>query len=591
MSYPPLHHLYRRFLLAYILTAVLLAISPPLTFAQPQAQPPAPAAIPTQPATPTAPAPPTDPTDTLFNPPATTPVPDLDIQLTKDNLQRLRDDPRNYVPCTLFENGHELLHCGVKLKGAAGSFREVDDKPALTINTDKFNDKGEAGSENAKPQSKLFHGLEKFHLNNSVQDESLLNEWVCSEVFRSAGYPATRVAHARVSINGRDLGMYVLKEGFDKPFLVRNFGKAGTGDAALYDGGFLQDINADLNREVGKGKDEHTDLHRLAAACAGDNFAVRWADLDRLVDIDAFLRFMAIERIVGHWDGYTQNRNNYRVFFARTGPQGEPGKARVIPHGMDQTFNDTEFPLVQAPVGMLAIAIMRNPVWRTAYHAEIVKQAAAFDAPALIKKINALQARLQPALKRIDEGTALHQAQLARDLNRRLRARAKNIREQAAQPEPKPLVFTARVPIVIDNWVEANESEKAVLDDVEIDNAAWKRIACPPNSPPTIASWRRTLILPRGSYTLAADAKTEDVERIPGEDWRGIGAGIRISGTPRTNALTGSAQKNLTFDFDIDADREVVLVLELRAAKGSVAFKADSLKLTRAETPPPPKAP
>ena len=72
----------------------------------------------------------------------------------------------------------------LKLKGAAGSFREWDDRPALTLNMHKFNKGG------------TFHGLVKFHLNNSVQDETYLHELLCSELFRRAGIPAPRVTRA-----------------------------------------------------------------------------------------------------------------------------------------------------------------------------------------------------------------------------------------------------------------------------------------------------------------------------------------------------------------------------------------------------------
>ena len=75
----------------------------------------------------------------------------------------------------------------LKLKGAAGSFREWDDRPALTLNMGKLRKGG------------AYHGLVKFHLNNSVQDETYLHEWLCSDLFRRApGVPAPRkrVTHA-----------------------------------------------------------------------------------------------------------------------------------------------------------------------------------------------------------------------------------------------------------------------------------------------------------------------------------------------------------------------------------------------------------
>lgn len=99
---------------------------------------------------------------------------------------------------------------GLHLKGRNGSFRPLNDKPSLTLKFDKFK------------ADQRFHGLKKIHLNNAAQDPSYLCEIICGELFRQAGVPATRGTHARVKLNGRDLGLYVLKEGFDWLTLSKN---------------------------------------------------------------------------------------------------------------------------------------------------------------------------------------------------------------------------------------------------------------------------------------------------------------------------------------------------------------------------------
>jgi len=92
------------------------------------------------------------------------------------------------------------------LKGSAGSFRPVDDKPGLTL----ILSRGESGGR--------FHGLRKFHLNNSVQDPTYLSEAVSGGLFRAAGVPAARAAHAVVELNGRKLG-FLRHYGGDGPGL------------------------------------------------------------------------------------------------------------------------------------------------------------------------------------------------------------------------------------------------------------------------------------------------------------------------------------------------------------------------------------
>src|SRR5689334_17708365 len=180
-------------------------------------------------------------------------VVELLIELGPKELDALRREPRKYVKATLKEGDAVYKEIGIHVKGAAGSFRGIDDKPGLTLNMDKF--KGD----------KLFHGMDKWHLANSVQDPSYLSELICGELFRAAGVPASRVHHAVVTINGRKRGLYYLKEGYDRHFLRLHF-KSTQGN--LYDGGFLREIDQPLQLLAGRNDvKDRADLKALTAAC------------------------------------------------------------------------------------------------------------------------------------------------------------------------------------------------------------------------------------------------------------------------------------------------------------------------------------
>src|SRR4029077_11249488 len=81
---------------------------------------------------------------------------DLKIDIDKKELDALRREPRKYVKATLKDGETVYAGIGVHLKGAAGSFRNIDDKPGLTLNMNKFGG------------DKLFYGMDKWHLANSV---------------------------------------------------------------------------------------------------------------------------------------------------------------------------------------------------------------------------------------------------------------------------------------------------------------------------------------------------------------------------------------------------------------------------------------
>lgn len=519
-------------------------------------RPPIPGALKTAPA----PRPIPDASDKLF---AGETISKLKIVITQAELQKLRDDNRAYVRCNVIENGTVTYKdVAVKLKGAAGSFREIDDRPALTLNMDRF----------AAGQS--FHDLEKLHLNNSVQDESYLNELLCAELFRDAGLPAPRVTHARVWLNGRDLGLYVLKEGFDKRFLKRHFANA-TGN--LYEGGFVQDIDADLQKDSGKDPEDRTDLQALRDACAEPDPATRWKRLAACVDIDKFIDFMALELLTCHWDGYSLSKNNYRLYFD---PQTR--RAHFLAHGMDQMFGDPAASVIDYPSAMVSSAVMLNPAWRKKYRMRLKQLLPLFDPPTrLQQRADAVARRLRPVLKAISEDQATAFNDRVAEVKQRLLDRAASLREQVELPEPGPIEFNDERFADLPDWYAASESEDALHEELELPGPRLAySIKCGPSGV-CVASWRRKVLLDRGRYQLLAQAKTDNL--APQSDEKGSGVGLRISGANRTNTFPGTSNwKPLDFEFEVVEElREVELVAEIRATAGQVWFARDSLRLKR----------
>ena len=502
-----------------------------------------------------------DPSDAFFARPA---VCHLDIRVRPDQLAKLKAEPRTYIKAKMSENGRIIAgDVALKLKGAAGSFREWTDRPALTLNMQKFHKGGK------------FHGLIKFHLNNSVQDDVYLNEILSSELFRQAGYPATRVTFARVMLNGRDVGLYVLKEGFDKPFMARSFADP-TGN--LYDGGFLQDINADLEKDDGDGPDDRSDLKAIVDAIALSDPTERRKRVAALVDIEAFCTFMAIERMISHWDGYCNKTNNYRLYF----DPKKQGKAIFLPHGMDQVFGDPNAGLFDPAPALLANEILRNDAFRKIYRARLAALIPLM-APngAVVRRINDIERRIRPELAAPgDSGAQARRNDQVNDLRQRLVARSANLREQIARPDEPTLAFDAQNSARPGNWSSQSETDNATLDEPDQAGKKSLHIQAGPNQP-CIASWRSKVMLSPGEYTIEAKIRTEAVvARDAGEP---SGVGVGRSGTDRDQHRLGTiAGETLTCRFPVVDDRsEVTLVLELRAKSGSVWFDRDSIRLIR----------
>ena len=219
----------------------------------------------------------------------------------------------SWFSATVTVDGVVYREAGVRKKGFFGSLSS--DKPSLKVRFDKYVD------------DQLLGGvIDRITLNNSKQDVSMINTCLAYEVFAAAGLPAPRCNFATVTVNGTGLGLYVHVEEIKPPFLARHFARA---DGNLYEGtlsDFRPDWRGTFEKKSNEDAGDWSDVEAVIAALQDASPAGLEA-LDAIVDRDRFLSFWATEVLVGHWDGYAGNRNNYHFY-------REPGRAlRVHPLG------------------------------------------------------------------------------------------------------------------------------------------------------------------------------------------------------------------------------------------------------------------
>lgn len=507
-------------------------------------------------------------------------IPVIHIQIAQTNLARLRARPREYVPAILSEGDRIYEKVGIHLKGAAGSYREIDgDKPALTLNFDKF------------VRDQKFHGLDKLSLNNSVQDPTYMTEAICSELFLAAGVPTPRTSHARVSLNGRDLGLYVLKEGFDKTFLKRHF-KNPNGN--LYDGGFLRDINESLERTSGDTDvRSRADLKALVAATTEADPTRRLERIGQLLDLDRFIDFAALEMLTWHWDGYLMKKNNFRVYH-----DPDSGKLTFLPHGMDQMFWDPSGPVI--PRGRELEGLVARAIFETAEGQRLYREHAAritatiFTVERLTNHLDQLHGRLRPVLAAIDTGAARNHDDAVASLRRQVTLRARVAAQKLLEPPPARVQFDASGVTSLTNWQKLDLRGTGHLDQTTTpDGVPALHVAAGPEGRCT-ASWRSRVVLPTGTYVLEGRVRTMGVVPLEKDvNTKGVGAGLRQSGQPRQHGFTGdNAWQPVTQKLAVTrADEETPIICELRAEKGEAWFDLGSLKLRRTTTASAPSAP
>jgi spore coat protein H len=506
----------------------------------------------------------------------------LRIEVPEEGIQRLRQEPKSFVQGTVREGDTVYEAAGIHVKGSLGSFQPIDSgKPGISIKFDRFK------------KGQRFHGLKKIILNNSVQDPTYLQEWLGNELFRAAGVPAPRIGWATVDLNGRRMGLYVISEAITGDFLSHWFGDS-TGN--LYEG--PPDITSErLDVDSHHGVSDRADLKALIEATKIRETGPRMEQLEKLLDVDRFLSFAAMEAITCHWDGYVQGRNNYHVYHD---PKG--GKLVFLPHGLDQLFQNPQFPLTPTTNGVVARAVLKTAAGRRRYRERVKKLLDEVLVPEkLSPRIQDMAAKLGPALRKEGLGQALSSSMAARGLISRIEARLHSLRDQLAGQQVvtsvlgPPLRFDAEGKARLSGWQTRSMGGVGQFQRVqdEGENGGFAlRVDIPPGGQGR-SSWRRTAVLPPGRYTFLARIRTRGV--IPSgadlNDGAKGGVDVRISGDQPSTKLSGTNDwTTYEFRFEIEPEEgfegpqpnsQVELVCELQASAGTAWFDEASLVLVR----------
>ncbi len=509
--------------------------------------------------------------DELFAPNQTN-VLHIQIEATPEALRKLRgrgwgwggNRERPSIQVTVREGGHTYTNVDLHLKGSAGSFQPVEAKPGLTLNFGK----------DAKGQT--FHGLQKLSLNNSVQDPSYSSEKICRELFNAAGVPAPRADYASVELNGRKLGLYVLLEGYNRQFLRRYF-KNTAGN--LYDGGFLRDVDSHLNTNSGDHPEDQSDLRELVEAAQEEDLHRRFERLQQLLDIDRFVRFIAMEVLVCHWDGYALNKNNYRVYHDM-----DTNRIVFFPHGMDQMLGvmmaDATLRIRPQMQGLVARSLMETSEGRRLYYARLSEFNRTLLIPeTLTNRIQQWAARVEPVLAQLGPASVQAHRRDVAELCERIAQRKDSLEEQLAGGPGNTPTFDSAGVAPLASWVSTNSYGRPLCKrETQPAGPTLLHIRTDASG---IGSWRTKVLLEDGHYIFQARMQTKGVV-CDSRDLK-AGAGLRAFGRSGTKKqIADSPWTDVSYEFDLpDGVHEVELICELRAAKGDVWFEEDSLKLIR----------
>lgn len=162
---------------------------------------------------------------------------------------------------------------------------------------------------------------------------------------RGVGLPASRTGYAFVRLNGQPYGLYLNIEDMDDVALERWFGKFED-PQHLYEGESGADVKPGAEAlppdeggfEVDEGDEANlADLKALIAAVNSTEGEGWSAAVGPVADLTEMTRIWAVEKYIGHWDGYAGQAGQFQPnnYFLYSDPAGV---FQMLPWGADETF-------------------------------------------------------------------------------------------------------------------------------------------------------------------------------------------------------------------------------------------------------------
>ncbi len=208
---------------------------------------------------------------------------------------------QTYMQAIVTVDNKKFYSTGVRFKGESSYEFYPGKKKPFRIKFNKF----------VKGQD--LNGLEELNLNNNFKDPTMIREKMYLDLLNKQGLPAPRATFAKVYINDKYWGLYLVTDNIDKNFLESRFGDS---KGNLFQGEPLatfsyvgNEQSKYYNKWVLKNnvnKNDWSDLVKFIrlvndSSLSGDEYMKR---LESSFNLDKCLRAWAVNNLIGNIDAY-----------------------------------------------------------------------------------------------------------------------------------------------------------------------------------------------------------------------------------------------------------------------------------------------
>ena len=124
-------------------------------------------------------------------------------------------ESEEYTVCNVVIDGEAVRNVGIRGKGNT-SLSSVK-----SMNSNRYSFKIEFDQYDS---TKTYHGLDKLCLNNVIQDNTYMKDYIAYTLMYNFGVDAPLCSFVYITVNGEDWGLYLAVEAVEDTFLQRNYG-------------------------------------------------------------------------------------------------------------------------------------------------------------------------------------------------------------------------------------------------------------------------------------------------------------------------------------------------------------------------------
>ena len=213
------------------------------------------------------------------------------------------------IPAAMSIDGVSLDAVGVRLRGKSTFTHSTALKKPFKIDINEYD------------TLQTFDGLKKFNLHNGSCDPSMLRDFLSYDILRKTGLKVPRVAHCKLFINGTYWGLYTIIEQIDKTFLENNF---ANGNGNLYKNNRISELQwagadkeiykRDFEKKTNKEADDWSDFLEFIEVLNRRPSNVFQEEIEKVFDVDSYLKAMAVDVTLNNWDSYLQGKRNWYLY-------------------------------------------------------------------------------------------------------------------------------------------------------------------------------------------------------------------------------------------------------------------------------------